>query len=121
MEIKPYTVSTVVALLAAGGMGVAAATNSLQPLAKNNARNDALLQITKYLEADNCLNFSHPQMPKIGTTIDVKGKGQLSTSCIYYPQYKRFAYVAQLENQLQVIYLYTNTEVRKAKNNDEPQ
>ena len=115
MEIKPYSVSTVVALLTAGGMGIAAATNSLRPVAQNNSRTEALQQIVKYLKADNCLNVSSDaQMPQIGTPINVEGAGQISTSCLYYPRYKRFAYIAQLNHQLQVIYLYTNTEVRKA-------
>ena len=115
MEIKSYSVSTVVALLAAGGMGIAAATSSLRPVAQNNSRTEALQQIVKYLKADNCLNVSSDaQMPQIGTPINVEGAGQISTSCLYYPRYKRFAYIAQLNHQLQVIYLYTNTEVRKA-------
>lgn len=114
MEIKPYSISTVVALLAAGGMGIAAATSSLRPVAQNNARTEALEQIVKYLKADNCLNVSDTQMPQIGTLINVEGEGHSSTSCLYYPKYKRFAYIAQLNHQLQIIYLYTNIEVRKA-------
>lgn len=119
MEVKPYTISTVIAALAAGGMGLAAASGSMRPMAQNNSRMEALSQIVNYLKADNCLNVESQSMPTIGKPIQVDGQGQISTSCLYYPQYKRFAWIAQLNNQLQVVYLYTNTEVKKSNGSDQ--
>lgn len=114
MQVKPYTISTVVAGLAAGAMGLAAANTSMRPLAENDARTKALTHIVQNLKADNCINIDSPLMPSISEPIIFDSPGKISTSCLYYPQHKRFAYIAQLNNQLQIIYLYTNTEVRKA-------
>lgn len=112
MQVKPYTISTVVGLLAAGGLGIAASTRQLQPVAKNSARTDALTTVTNYLNSKNCFSVQASEMPEIGNPI--ASKRQISTACLYYPKYQRFAYIGRLNGQLQIIYLYTNTEVRKA-------
>lgn len=112
MQVKPYAISTVVGLLAASGMGVIASTSTLQPVAKNNARTEALEQVVNYLNAKNCFSVKAEEMPEIGEPIS--SKRQISTACLYYPKHQRFAFIGRLNNQLQIIYLYTNTEVRKA-------
>lgn len=120
MEIKPYTITTVVTLLAAGGMGIAAAMNSLQPVVKNNARNDALNQIINNLRADNCLAVNNQMMPRIGAPVELEGlegEGRLPTSCLFYPKHRRFAYIGQLNHQLQIVYVFTQLEVKKANGN----
>jgi hypothetical protein len=117
MEIKPYTITTTITLVAAGAMGIAAAMNGLQPVARNNARNDALTQVINNLRADNCLVANNQPMPRIGALVELSGEGKLPTSCLFYPNHKRFAYIGQLNHQLQIIYVYTQLEVRKANGN----
>ncbi len=117
VEIKPYIVSTVVGGLACLGMGIEASMRAVSPVAKNNARVQALAQIVNHVYADTCYVVKTQDSPNIGTPIKLKGGGRLPTSCLYYPASNQYAYIGQLNYQLQVLYVFSQTEVNKAKSN----
>lgn len=117
VEIKPYIVSTVVGGLACLGMGIEASMRAVSPVAKNNARVQALAQIVNHIYADTCYVVKTQDSPNIGTPIKLKGGGQIPTSCLHYPSSSQYAYIGQLNYQLQVLYVFSQIEVNKAKSN----
>jgi hypothetical protein len=113
MEIKPYSIFSAVCLscaLITGGFGVArnqAATNA------NSARTEALRQITNYRLADSCWELEANAPLTIGTVVKLPTKGKSPTQCFKDPFNETYAYVGYLNGRLQVLYVFTQTEVKK--------
>lgn len=119
MKIKPYTVSASICLacaLIAVGFGVAKKQSSIN---NQSARMSALQDINNYRDADNCWNVKLDYPLMIGTVINTP-PGQIPTACFYHQPSGLYGYAAYLNGKLQVIRVFTQTEVDRGVPHDKP-
>ena len=83
----------------------------------STSRNTALMNITKHVLSDTCLITNQDIFFKIGDSVVTQGSetGKLATSCIYSKKSRQFLEVAYLDQELEVIRVFSRKEVQAAK------
>lgn len=112
MEFKPYTICAGICLLSAiatAGFGVA---KNQATVNADAARIEALRQVNNYRKADRCWSLETSEPLTIGTAIALPAAGKSPTLC-FTDGRGSYAYAAYLKNQLQVLYIFSQTEVKK--------
>jgi hypothetical protein len=71
-------------------------------------RSAALETVAKHSLVNNCMTVSEPLL--IGDVVQLEGNGKSPTSCVI-DKNQRIGYVAYLNNELQVMYMYTRKEL----------
>lgn len=117
MKLKPYTILAGICLscaIATIGFGVAknqAAVNA------DTARIEALRQVNNYRKADKCWSLETSEPLTLGTAIALPAAGKSPTLC-FTDGTGNYAYAAYLKNQLQILYVFTQTEINKGVPNE---
>lgn len=107
-------------LLNSAVFGLVTCANVNKNVSSQNAsssRNTALVNITKHVLSDTCLITNQDIFFKIGDSVVTEGSstGKLATSCIYAKKSKQFLEVAYLDQELEVIRIFSRKEVQAAK------
>lgn len=112
MELKPYTISAGICLLCAITTGGFAIARNQAAVNADVARIEALRQVNNYRKADKCWSLETSEPLTIGTVITLPAAGKSPTLC-FTDNRGSYAYAAYLKNQLQVLYIFSQTEANK--------
>lgn len=109
--------SFTVNLLSLGVVAYFQISKNVSSTAAVTARQSALTNIAKHVLSDSCWNYPADEKLKIGDAIATKGSatGKLPTSCVYSPKTGQFIEAGYLNNELQVLRIFSLKEVQASK------